>query len=252
VWEVLLLLTPIALLDSLSMLPFGIVVLAVLLSGDRPYASSLSFLAGTAGSYFAAGLLIALGLGDLIGRASAAVSHRFWHPETIDYILGLAIGLALVFFGYRLAVMRQEKGKKKDVSAGMTPAQALFLGAGATIAGIWGALPYFAAIDQLLKAEASPAESALGLAYYNLVFISILLLLVGIRAVLGTGANALFERLNAGVAVWGKRALVVAMVALGLLMVADSIGYLAGHPLIPTKNAVDISDTTVETALASR
>ena len=170
--DLLLALTPIAIVDSLSMLPFGVVVLAVLLSGARPYLGSLSFLAGTAISYLASGLLIAFGLGGLIDSASQFISHRFWRPETIDYVLGWIIGLALIVFGYRLALMRQKKGKQKEVSAGMGPGQAFTLGAGATIAGIWGALPYFAAIDHILKAETGRPETILALVFYNLARLS--------------------------------------------------------------------------------
>ena len=60
----------------------------------------------------------------------------------------------------------------------MTPSQAWVMGAGATIAGLWGALPYFAAIDQILKADVSQVETMLALAYYNVVFIALGALLV--------------------------------------------------------------------------
>jgi Sap-like sulfolipid-1-addressing protein len=251
--DLLAVLTPIALVDSLSMMPFAIVVLAVLLSGRQPYLTSFSFMAGTVLSYFAAGLLIAFGLGGLIDRASQFITHRFWNPEAIDYEVSLVIGLALIFFGYRMAVMRQEKGKQKEVSAEMGPGQAFVLGAGATIAGIWGALPYFAAIDQILKANVSPAESVIALVFYNLMFVSLLLLLILVRVALRQRADRMFEVINQLVAVWGKRVLIAVMVLLGLVMVADSTGYFFGHPLIPTETSLhpQIQTETVADRLAS-
>ncbi len=251
--DLLVVLTPIALVDSLSMVPFAVVALAVLLSGRQPYAASFSFMAGTVLSYFAAGLLIAFGLGGLIDSASQFIAHRFWNPETIDYVLGLLIGLALIFFGYRMAIMRQEKGKQKEVAADMSPAQAFGLGAGATIAGIWGALPYFAAIDQILKADVSDVEGVIALAFYNLMFASLLLVLILIRAVLGQRADRMFEAVNQLFTVWGKRVLIAVMVLLGLVMVADSTGYFLGYPLIPTETSLQqqIPDETGAFTLAS-
>jgi hypothetical protein len=226
-------LTPIGLIDSLSMMPFAMVVLAALLSGPKPYASSVSFLLGTALSYFGAGLLIALGLGGLIERATAALVHWFKHPSAIDYALSMLIGLGLIALGYRWAVARRERAERREVSTGMAPTQAFALGAGATLAGLWGALPYFAAIDQLLKADLSSWEAVVALAYYNAVFVSIAALLVVIRALVGRRADGLFDAVNRLFSVWGKRLLIAGMVILGLAMLADGIGCLFDHPLIP-------------------
>jgi hypothetical protein len=231
--DLLLVLTPISLVDSTSILPFGLVVLAVLLSGPRPYLASLSFLLGTALSYFAAGILIVTGLGNVLERASAALLHWWKNPSAVDYVLGILVGIALIVFGYRWSVARQEKAKRKKVAPGVTPNQAFLLGAGTTIAGLWGALPYFAAIDQILKADLSTAEAVIALAYYNLIFISLLFLLVVFRAVAGTGADALFETVNRLFPVWGKRVVIALMLLLGAVFVADGVGFFLGRPLIP-------------------
>lgn len=231
--ELLATITPIGLVDSLSMIPFALVVLAALLGGPRPYVSSLSFLLGTALSYFGAGVLIALGLGGLIERATAALVHWFWHPSAIDYALSVVIGVALIALGTRWAVARRERAERREVSSGMSPAQAFGLGAGATLAGLWGALPYFAAIDQLLKADLSAWEAVLSLAYYNAVFVSLPALLVTIRASVGARADGLFDAVSRAFSVWGKRLLVAGMILLGLVMLADGIGGSLGHPLIP-------------------
>jgi len=231
--DLLVTLTPISLVDSLSLMPFAMVVLATLLSGPRPYVGSVSFLLGTALSYFASGVLIAFGLAGLIERVTASLVHRFWNPQAIDYWLSMVIGLALIVLGYRWAVARRERAERKDVSTGMTPAQAFMLGAGATIAGLWGALPYFAAVDQILKADAAMWEVLVALAYYNILFISIPALLVLIRAVAGKRADGLFTAVNRLLSVWGKRLLIAGMILLGLVMIADGVGWLFGHPLIP-------------------
>lgn len=232
-FDLLLVLTPISLIDSTSAIPFAVVVLAVLMSAPKPYVGSVSFLLGMTLSYFAAGVLIVVGLGSLIERVTAALNNWWNNPETIDYVLGIVVGIGLIVVGYRWAVARQEKAKQKKVSAGMTPAQAFLLGAGATIAGLWGALPYFAAIDQILKANVSDGEAVVALAYYNVIFVSLLALLVVVRAVVGKRADGLFEAVNQFFAVWGKRVLIGVMILLGAVMVADGVGLFFGHPLIP-------------------
>jgi hypothetical protein len=231
--DLLVTLTPISLIDSLSLMPFAMVVLATLLSGPKPYVSSISFLLGTTLSYFAAGVLIAFGLGGLIERLTVSLVHRFWNPQAIDYWLSMVIGLALIVLGYRWAVARRERAERKDVSTGMTPPQAFTLGAGATIAGLWGALPYFAAVDQILKANVSMWEVMIALAYYNIVFVSLAASLVLVRAVAGKRADGLFAAVNRLLSVWGKRLLIAGMILLGIVMIADGVGWLLGHPLIP-------------------
>ena len=94
-------LTPISLIDSLSLLPFAVVVLAVLLSGPKPYLSSVSFLLGVVLSYFAAGVLIGFGLGALLQGVTATIVHWFNNPSAIDYILSMVVGIALILLGYR-------------------------------------------------------------------------------------------------------------------------------------------------------
>ena len=87
--DLLLTLTPISLIDSLSMLPFAVVVLAVVLGGPRPYLTAAGFLVGVFLSYLASGVLIAVGLGGIIDRVTASLAHWFKHPSPIDYVLSM-------------------------------------------------------------------------------------------------------------------------------------------------------------------
>jgi len=231
--ELLIALTPISLIDSLSLLPFAVVVLAVLLSGPKPYLASVSFLLGTTLSYFAAGILIVFGLGEFIQRATASIAHWFNNPSAIDYILSMVVGVALIILGYRWAIARRKRAQRREVSSGMTPPQAFVMGAGATIAGLWGALPYFAAIDHIMKADVSYAEGIAALAYYNIVFVSLAAALLLIRAVAGPRADGLFNAVTRLFEIWGKRVLVALMIVLGSVMLADGVGWLVGHPVIP-------------------
>ena len=49
----------------------------------------------------------------------------------------------------------------------------------------------------------------------------------------GERADQLFDSVNRFIQVWGKRVIVTLLIALGAVMVADGVGWLFGHPLIP-------------------
>jgi len=231
--DLLITLTTISLIDSVSMLPFAVVALAVLLSGRQPYFTATGFLLGIFVSYLAAGILIALGLGTTINRVTEALVHWFKNPNALDYYLSIVLGLALIFFGYRWATARRVKAEEKKADEGMGPGRAFLLGSGAVLAGLWGALPYFAAVDTILKEDLSASESIVALTYYNVVFVSSGVVLVVTHAVMGAQPNGVFAAVNRFIALWGKRLIITLMVLLGLVMLADGVGWLLGRPLIP-------------------
>jgi hypothetical protein len=231
--DLLVTLTTISLIDSLSMLPFMVVALAVLLSHKQPYLTATAFLLGIFLSYLASGVVIALGLGRTINRVTATLVHWFKNPSALDYYFSIFIGLALIFLGYRWSVARRRKAEQKTPDATAGPGKAFLLGAGAVLAGLWGALPYFAAVDTILKEDLSTTQAVAALTYYNVIFIFSGVALVLLRAVLGERANAMFEAVNRFIAVWGKRAVIATMVILGIVMVADGVGWVLGRPLIP-------------------
>ena len=55
---------------------------------------------------------------------------------------------------------------------------------GLTLAGVPGALPYFGAIDQILRADLALLPSLLALLFYNLVFLLPLATIVLVRVLL--------------------------------------------------------------------
>jgi hypothetical protein len=233
--DLIVTLTTISLIDSLSMLPFAIVVLAVLLSGRQPYLTATGFLLGIFVSYLASGILIAFGLGETINKVTEVLVHWFKNPNALDYYLSMVVGVLLIVFGYAWATARRKKAEqKKQADPGMGPVQAFLLGGGAVLAGLWGALPYFAAVDTILKENLAVSESIVALTYYNVIFVSSGVVVVLIRAVMGERADGIFAAVNRFIAVWGKRVIITLMVLLGLVMLADGVGWLAGRPLIPT------------------
>lgn len=229
----LLILTPISVLDSMSVVPLCIVPLAILLGGRQPLAGSLMFIAGIVVTYLPFGLLLLFGLDtafDALGQM--LVDYWYKEPDTLDLILQIVIGLVMLAFGYRMASARESHGER-GATADMAPGQAFVLAAMLNVTGMWGALPYFAAIDQILRADLSAVSMVFVLVYYNLVFCLPLLAFIALRYALGKRADRLFQAATRFFTRWGRRLITVILLVLGLVLIVDGIGWFLGSPLIP-------------------
>ncbi len=231
--QLLIVLTPISLLDSMSAAPLFIVPLAVLLGGCRPLTRSLMLVAGIVVTYLPFGVLLLFGLDAVFDQVTEKLA-RFWNeePDTLDLLLQLMIGGAMLAFGYRLAGRRESRADKPPAE-GMTAGQAFVLAAVLNLTGMWGALPYFAAIDQILRADLNPGGMLLAVVYYNLVFVVPLLAFIALRYALGARGDRLFQAATDFLTRWGRRLIMVILTLLGSVLVADGVGWFLGMPLLP-------------------
>ncbi len=211
----------------------AIVPMSILLAGKRPVSDAFSFIAGISIPYYLVGVLIALGLGPMMERLNAKAVEWLKHsPDPIEMVLQIVIGVLLLFLGIRFATARRKQAAKREARAEMTPTQAFMLGAAMTLGGIWGALPYFAAINEILRVDPPLVPGLLVLGWYQLLFILPLVAFVILRQVLGTRAEPLFRKMSGFFSRWGRRLIILFMILLGLLLIADSIAWFMGHPLI--------------------
>jgi hypothetical protein len=107
--QLLLVLSPIALFDSTSITPLCIVPLMILLGGAKPLRRSFAFLAGISITYLICSLLVLFGLQSVFTPLSEFLNERLKNPQTIDLLLQIAIGLAMLFFGSRMADVRESE-----------------------------------------------------------------------------------------------------------------------------------------------
>jgi len=229
---IILILAPISLLDSTSIIPLSLLPLIILLSGRRPILGSGAFLAGIFTTYLICGILIALGLSSMFGQINTYVVQIWKHPHSLELILQIIIGIILLIFGIRRPRARESMGDS-GVSESITPPKAFIIASGLTIIGMVGALPYLAAIDLLLRADLTEFEMVLALFYYNVVYILPLAALVCIRVFLPHQSERIFDFIKDLIANWGRRVIATLLVILGLVMVVDGIGWFLGMPLIP-------------------
>ncbi|MBW1687344.1 MAG: GAP family protein [Deltaproteobacteria bacterium] len=232
--ELLLVLVPIALVDSTSMLPIGVPVMLAMLAAPRGPTACVAFLLGIFAVYLPCGIAIALGLGAVFERLGAWLAEAWARtPGTSDLALQIAIGGALLAFGWKLAGTRQKRGERAAERSGLAPPQAFTLGAGLMIVGMPGALPYFAAVDQILRADVSATGAVLAVLWYNAVFLLPLILVPVLRLVLGARSQPFFDAVSRFSEVWGRRLIAAVLLLLGGLLVADGLGWFLGRPLFP-------------------
>ncbi len=230
--ELILVLMPIALLDSTSIIPLCIVILVILLGGPSPLFRSAGLLAGIFVTYLVCGLLILFGLQTVFDTINAYALEVWQDPSTAELMFQLLIGFVLVVFGFRIGRARKQQVEKKAPTA-MTASRAFLAGAGMTIVGIPGAVPYLAAIDLILRSDLTTRQEVLILVVYNIVFVAPLAAIVALRLVLGERSQGLLYSVRGFFDRWGLRVFVGLMLVLGALLIADGVGWFLGTPLIP-------------------
>ena len=180
-WAVLV---PLLITDVLNPVLFAFLVYA---AGSRqPVANSAALLAGHTLAYFGAGLVLALGFDS--------IADRLENPRNIDYVIGLVVGCLLLL----VALRSRNQAPRRPVEAGarLTPAKALGIGAIVNFVGIPFALPYFAAVDQILKADLDATGALAVLAGYNLLYALPFVIVPVAIAVYGEKSGPLLQRVN--------------------------------------------------------
>ncbi len=226
-------LVPIALVDSLSVTPLALVPLISILAGPRRYSTALGLLSGLFFSYLIMALAFLFGLSAVLNKVNAWVGHRWHNPEPADFAVEILIGLVLLAFGLPLAAKRQQKSGQKTLSPKVTPGSAFSFGFLLNVVGFPGAVPYFAAADQIARADLAMGGAVLAVTFYVAIFILPLALLVILHRLLGDRLDGFLHGCHRFFETTGKKVMKICMILLGLLLVVDGVAYFFGQPLIP-------------------
>jgi len=231
--ELLLTLTTISLLDSMSAVPIALIPLAIILNGRSPVTGSLGFISGGFIVYFIFGIFILLGLDTLIDEyADKFIRYMKSEPDSIELVIQILIGFLMIYFAWQFSRKSPQDIKTKTYESDITPLQAFTLSASINVIGMWGALPYFAAIAQILKADLTTTPMIWMLVYYNLIFTLPLIGFIVLRIIMGDKATALLEKITRFFSHWGKQIFIVSLYLLGPLLIADGIGWFTGYPIL--------------------
>jgi hypothetical protein len=189
----------ILLTDVVNPVLFAFMVYAV--GTARPLLNSISLLLGHTAAYFLAGTLLAIWLERLTARLA--------NPEPYDFGTSLIIGVVLLWFALR---SREDTGKRPDIPF---------------------ALPYFAALNEIMQADLSAAQGYGALVAYNLAYALPFSIVPMLHVAMGEGSRDVLQRLNEKIDRLSGVLMPFLLAALGAALVANATSYFVrGEPLL--------------------
>jgi cytochrome c biogenesis protein CcdA len=218
--ELLPKLIPLLIVDVLNPVLFALLIVAVCTS--KPLAYSTAFLAGHTVAYFVSGIIIALGLNQ--------ITDRLLNPRPVDFVVELLIGLLCLWAA--LASRDGKASEERQPEGELTTAYCFGYGAVVNFIGIPFALPYFAVVDQLLKADLSIESSLLILTFYNIAYVLPFVLVLIMVALMGDASKPILEKINNVLVRLVDRFMPVLLFLLGAALITDALVFLiAGEAL---------------------
>ena len=222
----------IAALDSLN--PSAIALQVYLLGTPKPIPRSIAFVIGIFFAYWTSGLLAVLGLDRLI--QTVIVNSGFSLSTPLFYIIQFLTGIILLIVGVTLRITTQSEPVKAPQKLNL--AKTFLLGMSVTILEFPTALPYFAAIEQIVRANLDLLSTMSILALYNLIFVlpPIALIVIYLFFHRQSFALTLLQRINRSIAVYSPHIIRFLILGLGIFLIADSLSHslasIFGNPSI--------------------
>ncbi|MFW2405965.1 MAG: GAP family protein [Gammaproteobacteria bacterium] len=213
-------LIPILLTDVVNPVLFAFMVYAV--GTDRPFLNSGALLIGHTVAYFIAGVILAIWLEAIMDRLNSA--------EPADYGASVVIGALLVWFAFR---SRSDTGKRpENTEPPLTPVASFFYGAIVNFIGIPFAVPYFAALGQIMKADLTAPQGYATLIAYNTAYAVPFLIVPILRLAMGEGSRDLLGRINERVEQFSAILMPVLFGLLGAALIINAASFFTyGEPL---------------------
>lgn len=209
--------SPFLLADVLN--PVLFTLLVFLAGSARGVLMSTAALLGHTTAYFAFGIAIAFGFDQLTDLVA--------NPGPISFGIVLALGLVLIWVAWQSRRSGSEStaqatGEQPEAT---TASSAFVTGAIVNFIGAPFALPYFAVIGQILKADLSVTLSVVNLAAYNALYMAPFLIVPLLTWKLGAQAKVLLERLNAKVEKIADMLMPIVLGLAGGALVLDAVSY---------------------------
>jgi len=212
-FELYSILFTILLTDIMNPVLFAFIIYS--LGTSRPVVNSSLMLLGHTVSYFAAGFGVAY--------AIKSISDRLQNPLSIDFVISFFLGLALVYFAYKLFMTKPKKQEIKEKS--LTPLKSFFLGAIVNLIGMPFAIPYFAAIDQVLKADLSFFHSVLALGIYNFAYAFPFFIVVVFYMIYGEKSKVVLGKINEKIEQVSAKLMPILLLIIGAILIVDAVMY---------------------------
>ena len=173
-----------------AMNPFTVASMALLVALDRPVARGAIFVGATFGVYLVFAILLAEGFTATVKDLLPLLPE--WVPGALLITLAvLCVGFALYLWLYTST----SNPSKSSMTALTMPGTAVFAVV-STLSDSLTAVPLFAAVAQLPELADGRVSQYLLLVAYVAIYVAPLLLLLGLRMALGSGADAALNRVT--------------------------------------------------------
>ena len=224
--NLLILLVPIAIVDSFN--PTAMATIIVLLAMPKPVPRVIAAILGFAFAYFAFGVLVVFGAGNLIAQISAWLSATFANPPPILYVAQMVLAAGLVWFFFRQRRKQPpaaplDPAPSKSVRWASTPIAAFALGAALNASELPTAFPYLAALERITASQVLTIEAIFALAVYTLIFVLPLIIILVLYLRLRERAAPAIAKVSAGVEHWSGRLLTWGALVFGVAIGLDSL-----------------------------
>jgi len=210
IWSVL---APILIADVLNPVLFAFMVYAA--GTERPILNSCSVILGHTTAYFLGGIVLALSL--------ERIAQRLANPHQIDFIISFIVGVLLLWAAVRL--WKDTGAPQAKEPEALTPVTAFAFGAIINFVGLPFALPYFAALDQILKSDFSATEAVLVLASYNLAYALPFLIVPILTIVLGGRSRPILRSISGVLDRISGVLMPVLLALVGIALIVDALLY---------------------------
>jgi len=196
------------------------------LGSRRPFLNSTLLLLGWFFTYFAAGILLALGLDAII--------DFFKTPRPIDFVVETVLGLLLIGLGVYVvrSGQRHKKGREFDDADTLSAGTSFWIGASINLIGMPFAIPYFAFLGQILKADLDWMGALMVLLIYNLLYVLPFSLLIFIRLIYRQESDVLFKSISDAMEWLSAILMPILLFLVGGALLADAFVFFStGNPL---------------------
>ena len=167
------------------------------------------------------------------------MAARLASPGPIEFSVQLVVGLLMLWAGFqavRASAPPKRAARKAGLNAsnGMGMGAAFLLGASINLIGLPFAVPYFAAVNQIVKADPEYVTGLFVLILYNVFYILPFLGVIAVQAIFREESRPMLEWLSTWMDRIGNVLLPGLLLLLGAMLFIDALVYLVtGAPLIP-------------------
>jgi cytochrome c biogenesis protein CcdA len=222
-------LIPIVIADAANPVLLAAVIYA--LASRRPYAASISVLVGWFCVYLVSGVILAEGIDWIAARLAS--------PGPIEFGVQLAVGVFMLWAGFQAVrasspPKRAAKKPEFNESRGLGIGAAFMLGASINLISLPFAVPYFAAVSQIVKADPEYVTGLFVLVLYNLLYLVPFFGVIGVQVIFREQSKPWLDRLSNWMEKIGNVVLPGLLLLLGAALLIDAVVYfVTGAPLIP-------------------